>query len=296
MNVKTFVVQEYNPYIDSALAISTRNGYHKLWKKYESYISACDLDIRVSDAQKILNRIAGENPHLRKTSLYHIKNFFSGVWSHAVRIDQTPRNPWAGHSVSIPVAPDPGETWAYSPAEIEIILSAVPAPADLVVFLAACTGLRKSEIRGLKWQDWDSSQRVLHINRAVWRTTTKTTKSKASKAPVLVIEPLAAKLDSLKKSSERFIFSNSVGGALDLDNLARRVIIPALAGTDVRWKGYHAFRRGLATWLHSQDVDPKTIQTILRHGDMATTMRCYVKTVPESVRKAMQSVTFGGKQ
>jgi len=43
------------------------------------------------------------------------------------------------------------------------------------------------------------------------------------------------------------------------------------------WKGWHAFRRGLATNLTDLGVRPEVIQRILRHGDLATTMR-YVKS------------------
>ena len=37
-------------------------------------------------------------------------------------------------------------------------------------------------------------------------------------------------------------------------------------------------------------VDPKVFQAILRHADFQTTMNHYVKAVPESARKAMESV------
>ena len=78
------------------------------------------------------------------------------------------------------------------------------------------------------------------------------------------------------------------GSPLNLDNLSRRVIRPALARVGLEWHGWHAFRRGLATNLKQIGVDDKTIQAILRHADYATTMNSYVKSVPESVQKAME--------
>src|SRR5215472_4237393 len=53
------------------------------------------------------------------------------------------------------------------------------------------------------------------------------------------------------------------------------------------WHGWHAFRRGLATNLHTLGADDKTIQGILRHCDMRLTMNVYVKSVNESQVSAL---------
>jgi integrase len=41
--------------------------------------------------------------------------------------------------------------------------------------------------------------------------------------------------------------------------------------------GWHAFRRGLATNLNRIGVDARTIQAILRHSNVSTTLSFYVK-------------------
>jgi hypothetical protein len=43
------------------------------------------------------------------------------------------------------------------------------------------------------------------------------------------------------------------------------------------WHGWDAFRRGLATNLNALGVDDKTIQAILRHGNVGLSMNVYVK-------------------
>lgn len=53
------------------------------------------------------------------------------------------------------------------------------------------------------------------------------------------------------------------------------------------WNGWHAFRRGLATNLHTLGVDDKTIQAILRHSNVALTINVYIKSVTESQVNAM---------
>jgi len=53
------------------------------------------------------------------------------------------------------------------------------------------------------------------------------------------------------------------------------------------WHGWHAFRRGLATNLHTLGVDDKTIQAILRHSNVGLTINVYIKSVTESQANAM---------
>ncbi len=55
----------------------------------------------------------------------------------------------------------------------------------------------------------------------------------------------------------------------------------------VQWHGWHAFRRGLATNLHTLRVDDKTIQSILRHSNIGLTQNVYIKHVTESGVTAM---------
>jgi len=296
VTIKDFIDQEYRPHVESTLAASTSDGYRKIWKGYAHYFAGGELTLRVFEAQKILRQIALDNPHLTKSSLRHIKTFMGGVFSHAMRMGHVETNPWAGRAVAIPAAKEGEETYAYDPKEVDVMLSNLGGQAYLAVLLASCTGLRKSELRGLQISDWDSSSKTLSVQRAVWRSVVKTTKSRASKAPVPVIEHLAIELDVLvtQKKHKCYILETSSGRPLDLDNLAREVIAPALRGSGAAWHGWHAFRRGLATFLHAQGIDDKTIQSILRHENVSTTQKSYIKTIPASVRNAMAAVNFGG--
>jgi len=53
------------------------------------------------------------------------------------------------------------------------------------------------------------------------------------------------------------------------------------------WHGWHAFRRGLATNLHTLGVDDIEIQRILRHSSVGITQKIYIKSVTESQVSAM---------
>ena len=176
------------------------------------------------------------------------------------------------------------------------MIDALDEPAATVVALAAFSGLRKSEIQGLKWNDLKGSE--LHAQRTAWRPThvVEQTKTEASRGAVPIIPELARHLENHRDDfpAEDFIFTGpKMGRPLNLDNLARRVIRPALtkATTDgkkeIPWCGWHGFRRGLATNLYELGVEAKTRQAILRHADVSVTEKHYVKPVTKVSAAAM---------
>jgi integrase len=80
----------------------------------------------------------------------------------------------------------------------------------------------------------------------------------------------------MKPFKSGWMFPNRRGGVLDLDNLAFRILAPALKEAGLPWYGWHAYRRGLASNLKSLGVDDMVIQRILRHDDVSTTQRSYI--------------------
>jgi integrase len=60
--------------------------------------------------------------------------------------------------------------------------------------------------------------------------------------------------------------------------------------TGLEWHGWHAFRRGLATNLYRLGIPDKTIQAILRHSNLSTTMNLYVKSVGADAVAAMNAL------
>jgi integrase len=185
----------------------------------------------------------------------------------------------------------------------------VPEPAATVLATAAFTGLRKSELQGLQWEDFSGDE--LRVSRAIWNGKVNEPKTRKSKAAIPVIPRLRTILERHRETSGKPktgpIFRNSEKYPLCLNNLANRVIVPALtvceeckktehdhAGEEhefrrdasrPQWHGYHAFRRGLATNLYRIGTSDKTIQAILRHSNLSVTMNAYVKSVDaDSVR------------
>lgn len=291
MTLDQFMEKSYLPYAKAQKRPSTFKGYKAIW---EDYLKARSGEVRLRefrtcDAERLLADIARKQP-LSRNTLKHIKSLLSGVFKHAKRIGTlNGTNPI--QDVSIPQGEEGEETYAYSLEEVTQMLTVLPEPAATVVAAAAFTGMRRGELRGLLWENYNGTE--IWVTRSVWESIVTEPKTRKSKAPIPAIVPLAKRLDAhrftLGNPTSGYVFPTSNGTPLNLANLARRVIKPALVKAGLQWHGWHSFRRGLATNLHRLGVADKTIQAILRHADLATTMNSYVKTVSADSVAAMLS-------
>lgn len=75
-----------------------------------------------------------------------------------------------------------------------------------------------------------------------------------------------------------------------MNNLKRDHITPQLKKKGMKWNGWHAFRRGLATNLHDMGVPTKVIQRICRHADEATTKKHYIHATEPGVQRGMRKL------
>jgi integrase len=87
-----------------------------------------------------------------------------------------------------------------------------------------------------------------------------------------------------------WLFPNTLGGPIDLTNFADRAVKPVLRKSGLKWYGWHAYRRGLATNLKELGIDDLVIQRILRHGDVGTTRKSYIKVRNMKVEEAMRQL------
>ena len=310
MLVTDFVTNIYFPEYADKKRASTSKSYHDMFDIHLKHrLAKITLrQFRTVDGERLLSAIARDT-ELGRNSLKHIKSFLSGVFKQAKRLGiLNGVNPMV--DTSIPPSKEPAETHAYSLDEIKRMLAVLDEPARTVVMTAALTGLRKGEIAGLCWEDFNS--RELSVSRSIWNGITNPPKTARSKAPVPVVKELAEALEAHRERMGKLavgpIFQAGNGKPLNLDNLARRTITPAIEKCVVcrksesdhkpeghmfqldktlQWHGWHAFRRGLATNLHTLRVDDKTIQAILRHSNISLTMNVYVKSVAESGVNAM---------
>jgi integrase len=253
---------------------------------------------------------------LARSSLSRIKAVLSAIFSEARRLGAIDGiNPMQGTRIP-KCGADSRTTYAYPLAETMRIAELMPAEIRPIILVAGLTGLRKGEIAGLQWGDVDEQKRVLYVRRAIWSHQTLEVKTSASAAPVPLVEPVFSELMRHKQHAGKlahptaWIFPNEAGTPPDLGQVAFRKIVPRIelcrtCGRpakvhkteghvfecgDLRWHGWHAFRRGLGTALNELGVDVKTIQAILRHANANITLAHYVKPTTEREELALEKV------
>jgi len=231
-------------------------------------------DFRTVIGERLLADIAAETD-LSHESLRRIKSFLSGVFEFAIQQGGIyGENPMRGTTVPAGQGSAKEDTYAYGLEEIQTMLRMLQEPARTVVLTAALTGLRVSEIRGLRWDAFDGD--ALHVVRIAWRAhLQEDTKRPASKASVPVLPVLRKALDAHRRRKTDSSFRGKRRGSLNY--LGKRVIKPDLKGSGVDWHGWHSFKRGLGTSPYRLGALDKVIQAILRHANVNTTLTLYVK-------------------
>jgi integrase len=289
MTLLRFTEDRYLPFVEIHKRISTFRGYRNMWRRYLKPRGEVMLrDFRTVDGERILESIAAEHK-LTSTTLAHIKAFLSGIFRYAKRQGViNSENPM--RDVVLPKGKPAGETYAYSLEQISRMLNVLPEPAATIVAVAAFTGVRKGELRGLLWENYDGEQAL--ISQSYWRGHVLEPKTRESRARVPIIAQLAKRLDCHRtlygSPANGLMFPGHAGKPINLDALAAEVIVPAVSKAGIRWHGWHAVRRGLATNLHRLGVSDKTIQRILRHSNVAVTQGCYIKTADSEAAAAMR--------
>ena len=57
-----------------------------------------------------------------------------------------------------------------------------------------------------------------------------------------------------------------------------------------QWHGWYSLRRGIATLANTVSRDPMAAKGLLRHTSVNTTLKHYIKDVPEVTKQAMEKV------
>ena len=317
VTLREFVNEKYLPDVRKELRGSTLRGYKAIWNNYvDPRLGKIRLsDIRTFELQETMDDIV-EKTDLKKSSLFRVKTFMSAVFSEAIRCGLRGRdntNPVTEVKVRGRRNERRAKTFAYTLEDISMILDVLTEPSKVLLAVAAYTGLRRGEIVGLKWGDYDGN--VIHVRRNICfgekgEMSVELPKTEASEAPVPVIAPLRKVLTAWKAKAEMsgdgvtegcwifqagFTRKQHPEGLLDAakltpsspQNVLRDIIAPALKRAKIKWYGFHAFRRGLATNLRALGVDDLTIKEILRHSDVSVTRASYIKRVDEKSVEAM---------
>jgi integrase len=299
LTVVEFWERTYLPFIKQNLKHSTSMGYENTWECHlrAHFGNTLLREYRTGTATKFLTSLATT---LRPRTLANIKCVASSMFAHAVAIDDAETNPWRDAKVLGRMLENT-QTESYTLEEIENVISALVERVDcqLIVALSFFLGLRMSEIQALQWGDVD--EKAVHIRRAYVQGVVGTPKSKKSVRSVPLIAPVRVFLIlwRAQSTSTHWLFPAGerrkgkdglpMGDeTVNLPKLAVRVIRPMLEKAGLRWKGYHAGRRGLGTELRILTGNSNAGRDVLGHGSTQVTEQHYEDRMPAEALKGMR--------
>jgi integrase len=187
-----------------------------------------------------------------------------------------------------------------SPKEVRAIIAALEGRWRPLFLTAMFTGLRASELRGLRWGDVDLKRSELHVRQRADRFNKMgRLKSGAGERtvplPPLVINTLREHRLICPKGELGLVFPNGRGRIENMSNIVRRGLHPTMIAAGVvdrdgraKYTGLHAFRHFYASWCINRRVDGglelplKVVQARLGHASIQMTADTYGHLFPST--------------
>jgi integrase len=255
------------------------------WRHYEL------AEVRTIQVESWLRRLP-----LAKSSCAKIRNLMSVLFNHACRYELFDRNPiyLVRQSAKRRRAPT-----VLMPAEIKALVDNLGIRERTLVLLAVSTGLRQSELFGLKWSDIDFDQGTMNVTRSIVYGVVGPCKTECSQKPVLVHPLLADALSEWRRlrtytepddwvfASRRYRGRRPYWGQAIL----RKYVRPVAQRVGIqKCIGWHTFRHTYSTLLRSVGTEFKVMQELLRHSTLRSTLDVYTQAITPAKHAAQAAV------
>ena len=188
------------------------------------------------------------------------------LWKHAMKYEWTGKNPitLVNQSAKRERAPE-----ILAAEEINALLTQLREPFHTMVFVAVATGLRVSELLGLKWGDYDFENQEILLSRGIVRQHIGVMKTEASRKPIPLDSAIAAVLIDLRQGSVYNQSNDWVFASPEMNgsqpywptSAMEKHIRPAAHRAGIAKRiGWHVFRHSYATLLKYHGADVKVVQ------------------------------------
>ena len=230
---------------------------------------------------------------LSASTVRRIHTMLHRALGDAVKACIIPRNPAEG--LTLPKADTPAKR-VLTDKELDKFMETIntdPIWHDFF-YTELTTGLRRGEICGLQWQDFDAQAGTLQISRTLHRKTgggfeTGETKTGQGKRKILLPGSTANLLRERQKTIPgKWIFPNPLKPEQPISPDAAYRRLKALlneAGIAENIP-FHGLRHTFATHALASGVDAKTLSGLLGHTDAAFTLNTYTHVTGDMQRQA----------
>lgn len=172
---------------------------------------------------------------------------------------------------------------------------------NLGIYICLLSGIRIGEICALKWEDIDTSNGIIKINKTLQRIYTRgtpahtelimdTPKSKNSIREIPMTKELLSIIKPLKRvvNNEYYVLTNNPHPTEPRTyrnhyyRLMKHLELPALK--------FHGLRHSFATRCIESRCDYKTVSVLLGHSNISTTLNLYVHPNMEQKKRCIEQM------
>ncbi|MGA8858398.1 MAG: site-specific integrase, partial [Candidatus Sulfotelmatobacter sp.] len=228
-------------------------------------------------------------------------------FNHAIRWEFTSRNPIAGAGKGSGVRVSAKRERTPDILEVEemhLLLGVLGIREKAMVFLDMPSGLRRGELAGLKWEDFDFKNLHVSVTRSLVDQHVGPVKTEASRKLMPIDEYIAHDLLSwyevtpYKKPSD-YVWATDANRAgakrgkqpVWLSAVMRDYIQPSARKLGINKKmSWHTFRHTFSTLLKGNGEDVKVVQELLRHSTAKMTLDTYTQALSPQKRAAQSKV------
>lgn len=171
-------------------------------------------------------------------------------------------------------------------------------PQRTAIITCMCLGIRREEVWGLMWSDFDWTRNEVLIQRAIVGGKIGPPKTDSSEAPLPLDESLVRLLldwrskSEFNKDSDWVWASPFVGGEMPLyfNAVQRDCIIPASIKAGLGKIGWHCLRHTYRAWMNEQGTPLGVQQKLMRHSSPTMTAKYGEGGIGEGMREANSRV------
>lgn len=243
-------------------------------------------EITADDIQTFFNTKA----QLCRSTVQKMKIVLHQVFQSAIEDDILLKNP--AESSRLTISKKVVERKALTIAEVADIIRQLPFLTEsdrAFVMLPLYTGMRRSEVLGVKWSDVNFEQKYISVTRGITFTGNKPVIGPPKSAAGYRMVPLLPELENFLRHMKQ-TGTYIIGGNLITETVYKRTWERISRTIDLHGATAHIFRHTFAT-VAAPHLDVKTLQTIMGHADIETTLDRY--THPQEKRVLAASQTLG---
>jgi len=255
------------------------------WGKYKL------MDVRAVEVESWLKSL-----NLAPGTRCKLRNVMSLLFNHGRRHELCDCNPiqLVRQSAKRRAIPD-----ILTRDEVQRLLANLRFRERTLVLLAVTTGLRRSELFGLKWKDVDFHTQQISVTRSIVQNVIGICKTESSQKPLPAHDDLIEALREWRcqtpyQSPESWVFASPVNQGrwpYLAQQIMRRHILPVARKLGITKRiGWHTFRHTYSTLLRSTGAELKIMQELLRHSTIRVTLDTYTQAVTTEKRNAQEAV------